>query len=436
MMKTYAALILAVLLIACQGGNSTRVRIDPEEAEKDLAKLEEKADKNPDDPQALFRLAQAHEALGKDDQALEELSHVLRMQPSHVQALLLRANIFKKQGNTSEEYRTYAALLALPEGEPYTGRIAEVVGMPVHLEKLDVGGGNNVMAAFSADGANLAWQSDREGDWNILIANADGTSARAVTFSQGDDEFPAFLGTGDAIVFTSTRDELVPARPGDQNRELYHLNLRTKAATRLTHNKVDDWHPVGRPDGSLLFVSENGSDPDEKFDQRASNLYSLSLQDSTITALTRDAFDNTSPFVLADGSVAWVQIKDRQYTILIGTPGGAAKAVFTGPEPKSGLSGTPDAARLVFFMKKAANVDLYMLDMASGKVRRLTAHPADDLYPAMSPDGATVVFSSNRDGKYQLYRLDVNAPVSRKELQARLLELVDKHEAGTPKSEE
>ena len=36
---------------------------------------------------------------------------------------------------------------------------------------------------------------------------------------------------------------------------------------------------------------------------------------------------------------------------------------------------------------------------------RLTAHPAEDRYPAFSPDGQTLAFASRRDGYWNLYAL-------------------------------
>lgn len=60
---------------------------------------------------------------------------------------------------------------------------------------------------------------------------------------------------------------------------------------------------------------------------------------------------------------------------------------------------SPDGSRLVFSWRG----DLWMVPSDGGPAARLTAHPADDLRSAWSPDGATIVFESTRDGVRNLW---------------------------------
>ena len=43
-----------------------------------------------------------------------------------------------------------------------------------------------------------------------------------------------------------------------------------------------------------------------------------------------------------------------------------------------------------------------------GNVRRLTTHPAMDYWPAWSPDGKRIAFTSNRDGNYEIYVMNAD----------------------------
>ncbi|HEX2645765.1 MAG TPA: hypothetical protein VHO95_00920, partial [Candidatus Dormibacteraeota bacterium] len=47
--------------------------------------------------------------------------------------------------------------------------------------------------------------------------------------------------------------------------------------------------------------------------------------------------------------------------------------------------------------------DLFLLDLSSGQVRRLTTDSGLNTDPAWSPDGRRIVFESTRQGRYDLY---------------------------------
>src|SRR5882672_11374231 len=74
------------------------------------------------------------------------------------------------------------------------------------------------------------------------------------------------------------------------------------------------------------------------------------------------------------------------------------------------LEFSPDGSRLVFTVtepvKGAARPrTLWVLDVASGRVRPLTFSGKSDSDPRWSPDGTSIAFVSDRDGTPQLYRL-------------------------------
>ena len=48
------------------------------------------------------------------------------------------------------------------------------------------------------------------------------------------------------------------------------------------------------------------------------------------------------------------------------------------------------------------------MDADGGNVRRLTNHPRMDYWPAWSPDGKRIAFTSNRDGNYEIYVMNAD----------------------------
>lgn len=72
---------------------------------------------------------------------------------------------------------------------------------------------------------------------------------------------------------------------------------------------------------------------------------------------------------------------------------------------------SPDGKAIAFAADAGGNLDIMVLDLADGKVRNLTKHPAEDREPAWSPDGQFVAFTTNRNkvdpDDFDLYRIRV-----------------------------
>ena len=68
--------------------------------------------------------------------------------------------------------------------------------------------------AWSPDGTKIAFHSNRNGDFDIFLMNADGSEQVAVTADQRSDGFPVFNPAGDRLAITRDREVwLIPALP-------------------------------------------------------------------------------------------------------------------------------------------------------------------------------------------------------------------------------
>ena len=54
---------------------------------------------------------------------------------------------------------------------------------------------------------------------------------------------------------------------------------------------------------------------------------------------------------------------------------------------------------------RGGNFDLYVMDADGTNVTRVTDHPANDFDPIWMPDGQSLIFSSERDSRSDLYRV-------------------------------
>ena len=109
----------------------------------------------------------------------------------------------------------------------------------------------------------------------------------------------------------------------------------------------------------------------------------------------------------------FLQPYQLDFFYLLRRPQPLQQAVRTAPTAQAGAAGaTPPPAdlpgRIAFASLRDGNWEIYVMPANQpAAARRLTNHPADDLYPAWSPDGSRLAFSSRRDGNAEIYALEL-----------------------------
>ncbi|MBZ0286576.1 MAG: hypothetical protein K8I30_03105, partial [Anaerolineae bacterium] len=66
------------------------------------------------------------------------------------------------------------------------------------------------------------------------------------------------------------------------------------------------------------------------------------------------------------------------------------------------------AVGLVYFSERERNYELYKLDFESGVETQLSNGEQADTYPSVSPDGQRIAFQSDRDGDFEIYVMDID----------------------------
>jgi serine/threonine protein kinase/Tol biopolymer transport system component len=63
-----------------------------------------------------------------------------------------------------------------------------------------------------------------------------------------------------------------------------------------------------------------------------------------------------------------------------------------------------NGGRIVFYAaRNDEDAELYLLDLSTGLEQQITDNDAEDIYPAVSPDGSQIAFMSDRDGDFEIY---------------------------------
>jgi len=70
---------------------------------------------------------------------------------------------------------------------------------------------------------------------------------------------------------------------------------------------------------------------------------------------------------------------------------------------------SPDGKKIVFSRIEdeiTRRSDIYVIDANGNNLKRLTSY-ADNIYPTFTPDGKEIVFASDREGGYDLYKIEI-----------------------------
>ncbi len=84
----------------------------------------------------------------------------------------------------------------------------------------------------------IAFGSDRDGNWEIYVMDADGSNATNLTNNSALDGYPVWSPDGTKIVFLSDRDD---------NVEIYVMDADGSNPTNLTNNPAEDHFPAWSP---------------------------------------------------------------------------------------------------------------------------------------------------------------------------------------------
>lgn len=212
-------------------------------------------------------------------------------------------------------------------------------------------GSDDIQPSYSVDSEWITFTSDRnrDGVWEIYVADKDGKEQLRVTYNTGVDVNPVW-GPNSLIAFESNRDG---------NWELYTFDVSVSGAldVRVTEDPANDINPYWSPDGGTLYFQ---SDRDDDWE-----IYTLDLETGEVTQLTNNDTEDQNPVISHDGTfMIWVQLNEN--------------GVY----------------------------DLWRMDLASGETEQLTDLGVDVVGHHISPDDTFVAYSALDGQDYDVFALD------------------------------
>jgi Tol biopolymer transport system component len=219
---------------------------------------------------------------------------------------------------------------------------------------------------------------------------------------------PSFLPDGRHFVYTRRSTD-----PGKSAIYLGSVDAKPEQQSSkplVASNSQPVYAPSADPGaGYLLFVRE-GTLMAQPFDNRRLEMKGQpapvadQVSDNiagavyvTFTASANDVLVFPPRSAASVGQLTWY---DREGKVM-GTVGE--------PSDYRELALSPDGTRLAVTKGGGGLVNIWLLDLSRGGAStRFTFGSASDAYPVWSPDGSRIIFSSNRDGRYNLYQKPAN----------------------------
>ena len=123
------------------------------------------------------------------------------------------------------------------------------------LVRLTTSPGYDAECAYSPDGSQIVFCSDRDGDPDIYIMNADGTGVKQLTDAEGYDGGPFFSPNGQWIVFRTDRK-------AKDRLQIHAIRTDGTNDVALTDNIGVNWAPYWHPTAPyIIWCGADHSDP-------------------------------------------------------------------------------------------------------------------------------------------------------------------------------
>jgi Tol biopolymer transport system component/DNA-binding winged helix-turn-helix (wHTH) protein len=286
--------------------------------------------------------------------------------------------------------------------------------------------GKEVDTSFSPDGNQIAftWNGEKEDNWDVYVMLIGAEKPLRLTTNPAVDRGPAWSPNGRYIAFhRHSKGEdaifIVPALSGPE-RKLRSIRLGA------------DWereHINWSPDGKYLVLS------DSLPGQEGLGIFLLSVENPddnrALTNPQRELFDFNPRFSPDGRTVAFTRLLTRGSAFeiyLVAVAGGEPIRLTFDKAGIRGLTWTPDGAYIIFSSERLGGTPrLWKIRSSGGEPEPLAIGQEDAALPALSHDGRRLTYTHS-SVDINIWRYDASKATARSEPPTRLIASTDRNQ--------
>jgi tricorn protease len=314
---------------------------------------------------------------------------------------------------------------------------------------------------WSADGKQLAFASDRYGNFDVFIMNAAGGNATRLTYHSTDEMPYDFSSDDQKVIFGAARMDIAAHRqyPTGSQPELYqvaktggridqiwtipaeYVQTSKDGSKMIYHDKKggenewrkhhqsgiarDIWMYDATKNEHKMLTTFYGEDRNPVFSPDESEIFYLSEANGSYNVFSMPVSNSAQPTPLTTFSgfpVRFLSISDNGlmsfsfdgelYTMKKGQQPrklevSIATQSISNPDNFIAINGgvqemslSPDGKEIAFI----ARGEVFVTSVDGSLTKRITNTPEQERFVEFAPDGKSIVYSSERDGKWQIFR--------------------------------